>query len=82
MSPTIALTLQSALRIWMQTAEGGDAEAQTMVGEIYERGLGVPPDYAAAASWYQKAADKGYSRALFNLATLYERGSRRGEGCR
>jgi hypothetical protein len=66
--------LQSALRIWMQTAEGGDPEAQTNVGEIYERGLGVPPDYAAAALWYQKAADKGYSRALFNLGTMYEQG--------
>ena len=33
-----------------------------------------PPDYAAAAQWYQKAADKGYSRALFNLGTMYEQG--------
>jgi hypothetical protein len=66
--------LKSALRIWMQTAEGGDPEAQTNVGEIYERGMGVEPDFAAAASWYQKAADKGYSRALFNLGTLYEQG--------
>jgi hypothetical protein len=66
--------LQSALRIWMQTAESGDAEAQTNVGEIYERGLGVPPNYEAAAIWYQKAADQGYSRALFNLGTLYEQG--------
>src|SRR5262249_28753956 len=31
-------------------------------------------DYAAAAQWYQKAADKNYSRALFNLGTLYEQG--------
>src|SRR5688572_33120964 len=30
--------LKSALRIWMQTAEGGDPEAMTNVGEIYERG--------------------------------------------
>jgi uncharacterized protein len=66
--------LKSALRIWMQTAEGGDLEAQTNVGEIYERGMGVEPNYAAAAMWYQKAADKGYSRALFNLGTLYEQG--------
>ena len=66
--------IKQALRIWMQTAEGGDLEAQTNVGEIYERGMGVPPDYAAAAQWYQKAADKGYSRALFNLGTLYEQG--------
>jgi uncharacterized protein len=66
--------LKSALRIWMQTAEGGDLEAQTNVGEIYERGMGVEPNYEAAAMWYQKAADKGYSRALFNLGTMYERG--------
>jgi uncharacterized coiled-coil protein SlyX len=66
--------LQSALRIWMQTAEGGDVEAQTNVGEIYERGMGLEPNYEAAAQWYQKAADKGYSRALFNLGTMYERG--------
>jgi tetratricopeptide (TPR) repeat protein len=66
--------LQSALRIWMQTAESGDVEAQTNVGEIYERGMGVAPDYEAAAKWYQKAADKNYSRALFNLGTMYEQG--------
>lgn len=66
--------LKSALRVWMQTAQGGDAEAQTNVGEIYERGMGVEPDYEAAAMWYQKAADQGYSRAVFNLGTLYEQG--------
>jgi hypothetical protein len=66
--------LKSALHVWMQTAEGGDAEAQTNVGEIYERGLGVPPNYEAAVMWYQKAADQGYSRALFNLGTMYEQG--------
>jgi uncharacterized protein len=65
---------QSALRIWMQAAEGGDVEAQTNVGEIYERGLGVAPNYEAAAMWYQKAADKNHARALFNLGTLYEQG--------
>ena len=67
--------LQSALRVWMQAAEAGDPEAQTNVGDIYERGLGVAPNYEAAAQWYQKAADKGYSRALFNLGTLYEQGT-------
>jgi uncharacterized protein len=67
--------LQSALRVWMQAAEAGDPEAQTNVGDIYERGLGVAPNYEAAAQWYEKAADKGYSRALFNLGTLYEQGT-------
>jgi uncharacterized protein len=66
--------LQSALRVWGQAAESGDVEAQTNVGEIYERGMGVAPDYALAAKWYQAAADKNYARALFNLGTLYEQG--------
>jgi len=66
--------LRSALRIWMEAAEAGDPEAQTNVGEIYERGLGTEPNYEAAAIWYRKAADQGYSRALFNLGTLYEQG--------
>ena len=66
--------LKSALRIWMEAAQAGDVEAQTNVGEIYERGVGVEPNYEAAVIWYQKAADKGYSRALFNLGTLYEQG--------
>jgi hypothetical protein len=51
----------------------GDA-AQTTVGEIYERGLGVPPDYGMAAEWYGKASDQGYARATYNLGTLYEQG--------
>jgi hypothetical protein len=65
---------KSALRIWMDAANAGDAEAQTNVGEIYERGLGDSPNYEAAAIWYQKAADQGYTRGLFNLGTLYEQG--------
>lgn len=65
---------RSALRIWMDAAQAGDAEAQTNVGEIYERGLGGEPNYEAAAVWYQKAADQGNPRALFNLGTLYEQG--------
>jgi hypothetical protein len=66
--------LESALRIWLESARSGDAEAQTTVGEIYERGLGTPPDYTKAAEWYRKAADQGHARALFNLGTLYEQG--------
>ncbi|MET0441253.1 MAG: caspase family protein [Casimicrobiaceae bacterium] len=64
----------TALKVWLPPAQGGDKAAQTYVGEIYEKGLGTAPDYASAASWYQKAADQGYSRALINLGFLYEQG--------
>ncbi|MCB1889699.1 MAG: caspase family protein [Rhodocyclaceae bacterium] len=67
--------VDTALKVWMTKAEDGDPEAQTYVGEIYERGLGgAAPDYAAAARWYRKAADEGFSRARINLGHLYEQG--------
>ncbi len=65
---------QTALKVWLPQAEQGDSEAQTYVGEIYEKGLGVAPDYEKAASWYKKAADQGSSRARINLGYLYEKG--------
>ncbi len=65
---------KTALNVWMPSAEAGDAEAQTNVGQIFERGLGGEPNYEAAVIWYSKAAEKGNSRAQFNLGTLYEQG--------
>jgi uncharacterized protein len=65
---------RSALAVWLDRANGGDAEAQYMVGSIYEKGLGIDPDYAAAASWYHKAAAQNHSRSMINLAYLYEQG--------
>ena len=64
----------TALKVWLPLAQQGDAAAQTYVGEIFEKGLGVPPDHAAAAEWYRRAADSGSSRAAINLGALYEQG--------
>ena len=64
----------SALAAWQPLAEQGDVEARVIVGEIYERGLGVAPDHAAAAHWYRLAADAGDRRAQVNLGHLYESG--------
>jgi uncharacterized protein len=66
--------MKTALNVWMEAAQAGDAEAQNNVGEIYERGLGEEANYEAAIVWYQKAVDQGYTRAMFNLGTLYEQG--------
>ncbi|MGR9052076.1 MAG: hypothetical protein ACU84J_05455 [Gammaproteobacteria bacterium] len=64
----------TALRIWLPKAQEGDPEAQVYTGEIYEKGLGVAPDYQTAAGWYRKAAAQGSSRAQINLGYLYEKG--------
>lgn len=67
--------LATALSAWLPQAESGDREAQTYVGEIYERGVGgEPPRYAQAALWYRKAADQGHPRAMINLGFLHEKG--------
>ena len=64
----------TALKVWLPQAKEGDSLAQTYVGEIYEKGLGIQPDYAVAAYWYRKAADQGYARAQIDLGYLYEKG--------
>jgi len=64
----------TSLQVWLPKATDGDPQAETNVGEIFEKGMGQPPDPAKAAEWYQKAADKGYAQAQTNLAYLYEKG--------
>lgn len=64
----------TALKVWLPRAQEGDAEAQNNVGDIYQKGSGLAPDYTLAAAWYQKAADQGYSPAEINLGLLYEKG--------
>lgn len=66
--------LKTALRVWMESAEAGDAEAQNHVGEIFEKGLGVQPAHGVAAAWYRMAAEQGYAPAQINLGFLYEKG--------
>lgn len=65
---------QTALKVWLDTAEAGDPKAQYYAGEIYEKGLGTAPDYAQAAAWYRKAAEQGQAQAQINLGFLYEKG--------
>ena len=64
----------TALKTWLPKAEEGDPEAQTYVGEIYEKGLGLEPDLEVAVDWYTRAAEQGFSRARINLGFLYESG--------
>lgn len=64
----------TALKIWLPQAKEGNAEAQTYVGEIYEKGLGIEADYKIAAEWYRRAAEQGHSRAQINLGYLFEGG--------
>jgi TPR repeat protein len=58
----------------LERATEGDAAAQTLLGELLARGLGVKQDVAAAADWYGLAAAAGDPEAQFALARLYLEG--------
>jgi hypothetical protein len=66
---------ETSLKVWLPLAADGDKQAQTYVGQIYEKGLGRAADYNKAAEWYKKAADQNFPAAQTALAVLYERGA-------
>ncbi len=65
---------ETALEILIPLAEAGDANAQTGLGVMYERGVGVQQSYAEAIKWYDKAAEQGSANAQHNLGFMYFKG--------
>jgi hypothetical protein len=55
-------------------AKQGQAEAQRFLGQMYDKGLGVPQDYNEAISWYRKAAEQKDSAAQYFLGLKYANG--------
>ena len=58
----------------LEESSGGNAAAEFLLGDSYEHDRGVPQDYAAAASWYRKAADRGNAEAQYNLGLMHANG--------
>lgn len=49
---------------WMnKSADQGLADAQVVMGAIYDRGIGVEADRDRATKWYEKAAAQGHGTA-------------------
>ena len=63
-----------AVAEWLPAATRGDFRAQTYLGVMYERGLGVARDDAEAVRWYRLAADQGNAGAQFTLGGMYANG--------
>ena len=61
-----------AIKLWLEPAQDGDAQAQANLAALYERF--DPPDYQLAAVWYQKSVDGGHAPAMVSLGRLYELG--------
>ncbi len=53
---------------------GGDTHAMVSLAERYERGEGVPKDFAEAVSWYIKAAEGGNPYAQDTVGWFYQNG--------
>ena len=65
---------EEAARWFEIAAKKGIVPAQFRLGTLYEKGLGVKRDLAAARELYRAAADKGHGKAMHNLAVLYAEG--------
>lgn len=68
--------LARALRLYLEAAERGDAEAQFIAGGMLQRGLGTDPDRRSAFRWLLKAAEQGTSspESLHLIGSGYFRG--------
>jgi uncharacterized protein len=51
-------------------ANQNHAEAQCLLGNLYQLGLGVTCDAAVALQWYTKASEQGNGLATSNLAGI------------
>jgi TPR repeat protein len=61
----------TAHRLLLRFAEEGDDDAQTMIGSMYQLGLGgLQVDENEASKWYLLASEKGNGLASNNLGTM------------
>lgn len=63
-----------AARIWAPLAARGDGKAQSGLGILYSKGLGVPADPAKAADLFLKAAMQGVVEAQMFLGVMHLNG--------
>jgi TPR repeat protein len=61
----------TVLREMMPFAERGNADAQTIVGSLYDRGNGVPQSYTEAVTWNRRAAEQGNDAGQYYLGVMY-----------
>jgi TPR repeat protein len=64
----------TSLRLMKPLAAKGDAVAQTRIGWLHQKGLGVPKNDKEAIKWYRLAAAQGNDSAQSNLGKMYQTG--------
>ena len=85
-APVVAQDYEAGLEAWLRDdyeaallefrplADQGDTRAQTMLGMMYQFGMGVPKDHAEAVRWNRKAAEQGHASAQFNFGQMFADG--------
>ncbi len=79
-APDAALTayerrdFKTAMRLWLPSARGGDARAQTWIGMMYLLGDGVKRDHETALLWLRWAAGQNYGEAHYRLGVMHDYG--------
>lgn len=63
-----------AMAHWIGLANRGDSKAQSSIGFLYYKGLGVPQNSAIAAEWFYRAAVQGQVEAQTFLGIMHLRG--------
>jgi hypothetical protein len=69
----MAKSYDKAFPIYQRLAEGGNAEAQMRLGEMYWFGDGTASDLAKARQWFERSAAAGNRDAAASLASLKRR---------
>ena len=67
-------SVTGSIQAWLPFAREGDRQAQSYLGQLFEKGMNGEPDYAMARHWYKLAAEQDLAEAQFNLARLYDSG--------
>lgn len=65
---------QRALERVKNDAAAGDAQAQFLMGAVYDAGIGVGMHKAEAVKWYRLASEQGYAPAAYNLGHIFATG--------
>ena len=55
-------------------AEEDVINAQSNLGEMYRKGIGVLQEHKVAVKWWKLAAEQGHARAQYNLGVMYGNG--------
>jgi TPR repeat protein len=68
--------LEEALKLFVEATKKGNSKAPKMLGEMYENGEGVNPDFATAEKYYRKAARRKNCEAAFHLGNEFQEGTK------